>query len=325
MKKRVVIYKKLPNDLQARLQQRFEVTCFDGIKPDNLDEFLAAIKMADGLIGSSLALQPAMLERADRLRSVATVSAGFDLFDVPDLTRRGIVLSNTPAALTETVADTVLMLMLMTARRGAELARFVKAGEWNRNVGKEWFGVDVHGKTLGIIGMGRIGMAVGRRARFGFNMNVLYHNRSRNKEAESALGANWLGLDDLLMRSDFVCALLPLSAETDKSIGVREFALMQSHAFFINAGRGRVADEAALVGALQRGQIAGAGLDVFEEEPLPVSSALLQMANVVALPHVGSATHETRYAMARDAVDNLIQAMAGELPLYAVNPEAWNN
>ncbi|KPC49071.1 NAD(P)-dependent oxidoreductase [Amantichitinum ursilacus] len=321
MTQRVVVYKNLPEDLLAQLKARFEITEVDSVDSDG--PFAAAMAQADGVIGGGLSLPSAVLDRASKLRTVATVSAGFDQFDVADLTRRGILLSNTPAALTETVADTVLMLMLMTARRGAELAEYVKAGQWQGSVGPDCYSSDVHGKTLGIVGMGRIGLAVGRRAKHGFGMNVRYHNRSQHPAAEEALQAKWLPLDDLLRECDFVCVLLPLSAETEKRFSMREFALMQKHAFFINAGRGRVVDEAALIAALQNGQIAGAGLDVFENEPLDVASPLLKLPQVVALPHVGSATHQTRYDMAASAVSNLIDALEGRLPEFMVNPQAW--
>ncbi|GAB7129585.1 glyoxylate/hydroxypyruvate reductase GhrB [Silvimonas sp. JCM 19000] len=321
MTQRVVVYKSLPEDLLAQLQARFVVTQVDEVDADG--PFAQAMAEADGVIGSGLSLSAAVLDQATRLRTVATVSAGFDQFDVPDLTRRGILLSHTPAALTETVADTVLMLMLMTARRAIELVDQVRDGRWQGSIGPECYSSDVHGKSLGIVGMGRIGLAVGKRAHFGFGMNVLYHNRNQHPAAEQALQAKWLPLDELLQKSDFVCVLLPLSAETEKRFSTREFALMQSHAFFINAGRGRVVDEAALIASLQAGQIAGAGLDVFEREPLDAASPLLQLPQVVALPHVGSATHQTRYDMAASAVRNLIDALEGRTPEFVVNPGAW--
>ncbi len=228
---RVVVYKSLPEDLLAQLQARFVVTQVDEVDADG--PFAQAMAEADGVIGSGLSLSAAVLDQATRLRTVATVSAGFDQFDVPDLTRRGILLSHTPAALTETVADTVLMLMLMTARRAIELVDQVRDGRWQGSIGPECYSSDVHGKSLGIVGMGRIGLAVGKRAHFGFGMNVLYHNRNQHPAAEQALQAKWLPLDELLQKkSDFVCVLLPLSAETEKRFSTREFALMQSHAFF---------------------------------------------------------------------------------------------
>ncbi|MCB1796819.1 MAG: bifunctional glyoxylate/hydroxypyruvate reductase B, partial [Candidatus Competibacteraceae bacterium] len=184
---------------------------------------------------------------------------------------------------------------------------------------------DVHSKTLGFLGMGRIGQAVARRARLGFNMTILYHNLQPVPEVETAFGARFLPLDEVLRAADFICVVLPLSPETEKLVGAREFALMRPQAIFINGSRGRIVDEAALIEALQQRKIHGAGLDVFEREPLPADSPLLAMPNVVALPHIGSATHETRLAMARLAVDNLIAGLDGERPRHLANGSVWSN
>jgi gluconate 2-dehydrogenase len=228
---------------------------------------------------------------------------------------------HTPFALTETVADTLMALVLSSARRVVEVAERVKAGEWTKSIGPDWFGVDVHGKTLGIVGMGRIGLALAQRAHFGFNMPVLYNARRHHSEAEERFNARYCDLDTLLQEADYVCLILPLTDETHHLIGKAEFAKMKKSAIFINAGRGPVVDEKALVDALQTGEIHAAGLDVFEQEPLPVDSPLLQLPNVVALPHIGSATHETRYNMAATAVDNLINALDGKVEKNCVNPQ----
>lgn len=181
--------------------------------------------------------------------------------------------------------------------------------------------MNVNAKTLGILGMGRIGQAVARRARLGFGMNILYFNRSPVPAAEAAFDARRLPLDDLLAQSDFVCVVLPLTSATERLIGAREFALMKPSAIFVNGARGRIVDEAALIEALRNGTIHAAGLDVFEREPLPPDSPLLAMENVVALPHIGSATHETRLAMSRLAVENLVAALDGK-PQNVVNRAA---
>ncbi|MCF5658303.1 2-hydroxyacid dehydrogenase, partial [Pseudomonas poae] len=209
--------------------------------------------------------------------------------------------SNTPDVLTETTADTGFALILATARRVVELADMVRAGQWHKNIGPAHFGSDVHGKTLGIIGMGRIGEALAQRGHFGFGMPVIYHSHSPKPEVDARFGAQYRSLDDLLQQADFVCLTLPLTAETEKLIGAREFALMGPETIFINISRGKVVDEAALVDALQQRTIRAAGLDVFEREPLEHASPLLRLNNVVATPHIGSATHETREAMARCA------------------------
>lgn len=318
----VVLYKGVPPDVRARLAEAFSLTEFDGVNDGNRAAFMAALGRADGAIGVGLNVGPALLDAAPRLKAWATISVGYDQFDVAELTRRGIVLTNTPDVLTETTADTVFSLILSSARRVVELAELVKAGGWKASLGEAHFGTDVHGKTLGIVGMGRIGGAVARRAALGFGMKVLYSNRSRNEAAEAAYGAEHRALPDLLAQADFVVTLVPLSPATERLIGANEFAQMKRGAIFINAARGKVIDEAALIGALASGHLRAAGLDVFEREPVPVDSPLLTMKNVVALPHIGSATHETRHAMASCAADNLIAALGGGSLRNAVNPQA---
>jgi gluconate 2-dehydrogenase len=319
VKKSVVVYKRIPAALLARLQEEFDVTCFDAVDPGNRGAFLDAIKTAHGIIGSSLEVTNAMLEPASNLGIISTISVGVDQFDVEYLSRRGIMLTNTPDVLTETTADAIFALVLASARRVVELAELVKAGKWTNSVDEAHYGVNVHGKTIGVLGMGRIGSAVARRAALGFGMNVLYFNSRPVAQAEASLGARFVSLDELLAESDFVCLVLPLTAQTERMIGQREFALMRPGAIFINGSRGRIVDEAALIDALRQRRIHGAGLDVFEREPLSPDSPLLAMPNVVALPHIGSATHETRFAMAQSAVDNLVAGLRGERPKNLVN------
>lgn len=256
-----------------------------------------------------------------KLRATSTISVGYDNFDVDALNARKVLLMHTPTVLTETVADTLMALILATSRRVVEVAERVKAGEWTASIGPDWFGSDVHHKTLGIVGMGRIGMALAQRAHFGFNMPILYNARRQHPQAEERFNARYCDLDTLLQEADFVCLILPLTEETHHLFGAEQFAKMKSSAIFINAGRGPVVDEKALISALQKGEIHAAGLDVFEREPLPVDSPLLAMPNVVALPHIGSATHETRYNMAACAVDNLIAALQGNVDKNCVNPQ----
>ncbi|ALL65417.1 2-ketogluconate 6-phosphate reductase [Paraburkholderia caribensis MBA4] len=316
MKRKIVAYKPLPDDVLSYLQQHAEVVQADAAQHDAL---VAALKDADGAIGASVKITPAMLDGAAKLKALSTISVGYDNFDVPDLTRRGIVLAHTPDVLTESTADTVFSLILASARRVVELADWVKAGEWQASIGPELYGVDVQGKTLGIVGLGRIGGAVARRAALGFNMKVLYTNRSANAEAEQRYGARRVELDELLATSDFVCLQIPLTPETRHLIGASELRKMKRSAILINASRGQTVDENALIEALQTGTIHGAGLDVFDREPVDPNSPLLTMKNVVALPHIGSATHETRHAMARCAAENLVGALDGTLKINIVN------
>jgi glyoxylate/hydroxypyruvate/2-ketogluconate reductase len=313
---KIVAYKPLPDDVLAYLREHAEVVQVDA---GQRDAFAAALKDADGAIGASVKITPAILEGAKKLKALSTISVGFDNFDVPDLTQRGIVLTHTPDVLTESTADTGFSLILATARRVVELADWVKAGKWQGSVGPAQFGLEVQGKTLGIVGLGRIGGAVARRAALGFNMKVLYTNRSPNPQAEQAYGARRVELAELLASSDFVCLQVPLTPETQHLIGAAELRAMKRSAILINASRGATVDEAALIEALQSGTIHAAGLDVFETEPLPVDSPLLSMPNVVALPHIGSATHETRHAMALNAAENLVAALDGTLTRNVVN------
>jgi gluconate 2-dehydrogenase len=310
MKSSIVAYKPLPADVLAWLRERAQVVEVNAAQPGAL---VAALAGADGAIGSGVPIRAAMLEGAPRLKALSTISVGYDQFDVADLTRRGIVLTNTPDVLTESTADTVFALILATARRVVELADWVRAGHWQTSLGPAQFGVDVQGKTLGIVGLGRIGGAVARRAALGFNMSVLYANRSPNPAAEQQYGARRVELHVLLENADFVCLQVPLSDATRHLIGARELRMMKPGAILINAARGPVVDEAALVAALQDGTLRAAGLDVFETEPLAAASPLLRLPNVVALPHIGSATHETRHAMARCAAENLVAALDGTL------------
>jgi phosphogluconate 2-dehydrogenase len=323
MKKQVVLYKKLSPSLMARLHEQTEVTLIESLDAEGLAKLRDALPRAQGLLGASLKLDAGLLDLAPNLEAIASVSVGVDNYDIDYLTERRILLSNTPDVLTETTADTGFALILATARRVVELANMVRDGQWTRNIGPAHFGSDVHGKTLGIIGMGRIGEALAQRGHFGFGMPVIYHSHSPKPAVEQRFNARYCSLDELLQQADFVCLTLPLTAETEGLIGARQFALMGPQTIFINISRGKVVDEAALIRALSERQIRAAGLDVFEREPLSHDSPLLRLDNVVATPHMGSATHETREAMARCAVDNLLAALAGQRPVNLVNGAAW--
>ncbi|MGO3552913.1 2-hydroxyacid dehydrogenase [Pseudomonas helleri] len=319
LKKHVVLYKELSEPLMQRLQAETDVTLIKRLDAQGLEQLRAALPHAHGLLGASLKLDAQLLDLAPKLEAVASVSVGVDNYDIDYLTRRNIILTNTPDVLTETTADTGFALILASARRVVELSIKVRNGQWQKNIGPESFGTDVHGKTLGIIGMGRIGEALAQRGHFGFGMPVIYHSNSPKPAVEARFNARYRSLNELLQEADFVCLTLPLTAQTEGLIGAEQFALMRPESIFINISRGKVVDEAALIEALQQGQIRAAGLDVFVREPLEVDSPLLQLDNVVATPHIGSATVETREAMARCAVDNLLAALAGERPANRVN------
>ncbi len=322
LKKNVVLYKELSPALMQRLEAHANVTLIERLDAEGMNKLRAALPQAQGILGASLKLDAQLLDLAPNLEAVASVSVGVDNYDIDYLTERKIQLTNTPDVLTETTADTGFALVLASARRVVELANMVRNGKWQKNVGPEHFGTDVHGKTLGIIGMGRIGEALAQRGHFGFGMPVIYHSNSPKPAVEARFNAQYRSLDELLQQADFICLTLPLTAQTEGLIGAEQFALMRPESIFINISRGKVVDEAALINALQQGQIRGAGLDVFEREPLELTSPLLQLDNVVATPHIGSATFETREAMARCAVENLLAALAGARPANLVNPQA---
>jgi glyoxylate reductase len=262
-----------------------------------------------------------VLAAAPRLRIVAVAAVGYNIVDVAAATRRGILVTNTPGVLTETTADMAWALMLGVARRVPESDRFVRAGKWTGVYWSQLMGADVHGTTLGIIGLGRIGQAIARRAQ-GFGMRVLYHKRTPDPEAAGRVGAEYRAKVDLLRESDFVVLSIPLTEETRHLIGAAELALMKPTAFLVNVARGPVVDEAALGEALRSKRIAGAGLDVFEEEP-KLHPGLLGLENLALTPHIGSASGATRRRMATRAAENCMAALAGHRPPNLVNPEAW--
>ncbi|GAA4701957.1 2-hydroxyacid dehydrogenase [Brevibacillus fulvus] len=314
MKPKVVVYRPVPADLLQELQQTCEVKYFPKWEDPRDPLFVAELKTAHGLLGSGLPINQELLEQAPLLKIVSNISVGYDNLDLAELRQRNIWATNTPGVLDETTADAIFALVLAAARRIPELDSYMKAGHWREMIGEELFGVDVHHKTLGIIGMGNIGKAIAKRAHFGFDMPILYHNRSRNQEAERDFQAVYCELDELLGKADFVCLMTPHTPETDKLMGEREFGLMKKTAIFINGSRGKNVDEQALIKALQNNWIRGAGLDVYEQEPIDPTHPLLTMPNVVTVPHIGSATQETRYQMARLAVDNLLKGINGLTP-----------
>lgn len=322
MKKNIVLYKKIPAEQQLRLEEQFNVSYFDGINDANRDAVKLALKNADGMIGASVPVREELLNCTEQLRAISTISVGVDQFDVDDLTQRGIRLMHTPSVLTDTTADTIFTLILATARRAVELSMMVRAGKWKKSIGEEFYGVNVHHKTIGILGMGRIGSAVAKRANAGFDMKVLYVNEFQNKDVEEKYQAKRCELDELLQQSDFVVITLPLTKETEKLINKEKLNLMKPSAILVNGARGKIVDQKALIEALQNKTIRAAGLDVFEVEPLPIDSPLMNINNVVLTPHIGSATFETRYDMVVTAVDNIITALSDHKPTTNwVNPQ----
>lgn len=263
-------------------------------------------------------ISPEMLEPAKSLLVVANMAVGYDNIDPAEAARRGVWVTNTPGVLAETTADMAFALMMAAARHVVASDRDTRAGGWETWSPTGFLGVDVHGATLGIVGLGEIGSAMARRAR-GFGMRVVYSGRTRKPEAEQELGCQFAALEQLLTESDFVSVHTPLNAETRGLFGKREFGLMKPTAIFINTARGQVVDQAALIEALESKQIAGAALDVTDPEPLPLDNALYRFENVVITPHIASASLATRSKMAEMAAENIIEVLAGRPPRNPVN------
>ena len=322
MKKTVLAFSRVSPEMAERLQQDFNVIIPDPKKGDLNEQFNDALPHSHGMIGAGRKLGREQLQSATQLEVVSSISVGYDNYDVGYLTERGIMLTNTPDVLTESTADLGFSLIMSSARRVAELDAYTKAGNWKRSIEAPHFGTDVYGKTLGIVGMGNIGAAVARRGRLGFNMPILYSGNSRKTAIEQELGAQFRTLDQLLAESDFVCLVVPLSEKTKHMISTRQLSLMKKSAILVNIARGPIVDEPALIKALQDGTIRGAGLDVYEKEPLS-ESPLFALSNAVTLPHIGSATDETRQAMADRAYANLRAALLGEKPQDLVNAQVW--
>ncbi|MCX7276179.1 MAG: D-glycerate dehydrogenase [Burkholderiales bacterium] len=318
MRKNVLVFRSLPDDLLARLQEAHHVTVADPRKPEQVAAFHAALPGAHGLIGSSVKLGAAELGAAPQLEVVSSISVGVDNYDLDYLAQRGITLCHTPGVLTETTADTVFSLIMASSRRLVELANHVREGRWTKNIDVDLFGSDVHGKTLAIIGFGRIGQALARRAALGFGMPVLYVNETDTDLPVLAGHTTRVTLAEALARADIVAMTLPLTDATRGLMGPQEFAAMKPGAIFVNGARGQIVQEPALLAALDSGHLRAAGLDVFATEPLPQDSPLRNHPRVTALPHIGSATHETRRAMAELATHSLLQALAGERPANAM-------
>ncbi|MFD2705810.1 2-hydroxyacid dehydrogenase [Salibacterium lacus] len=313
---KILSYVEPPEDVLAFMKEHAEVSVVRPKKEE--DRFYEELSKADALYGAGLRMDEDLLKHAPKLKVISNVSVGYDNLDMEAISKRGITATHTPTVLIDTMADTMTGLMIATARRMPELNNMVKNGNWKKPLTSEHFGANVHHKTLGIIGMGRIGEEVARRAAFGFHMEVMYYNRRRKPEAETNTGAAYAELKELLQSSDFVMVLTPLTNETHGLIDAEAFGSMQQHAVFLNGSRGKVVVEEDLIQALEEGEIAAAGLDVFEQEPVDPNHSLLGMENVVALPHIGTATYETRHAMAMDAARQCVDGVKGRTPEHVI-------
>jgi len=322
MKPAVLVARAVFPEVLEKLAQYFDIT---SNQEDVMWTPVELIQQLQGKQGAfttgSQRIDAAVLAACPDLKICANMAVGYNNFDVDAMTAAGVLATNTPDVLTETTADFGFALLLATARRITESEHFLRAGLWNRWRYDLFAGAEVHGSTLGILGMGRIGQGIAKRGALGFGMKVIYHNRSRlDATTESSCQAHWVSKEELLRTSDHLVLVLPYSAASHHSIGAAELALMKSTATLVNIARGGIVDDVALAAALCAGQIAAAGLDVFEGEPT-VHPDLLACHNVVLTPHIASATRSTRLAMAHLAADNLIGFLLHGKPLTPLNPQ----
>ncbi|MEG0052319.1 MAG: D-glycerate dehydrogenase [Comamonas sp.] len=319
-KPRILIARAISPEVVERLSQHFEVQSNQDDVAWSQPELIAQLQGKDGVLTTgSQTINAELLAACPQLKIVANMAVGYNNFDVPAMTAAGVQGTNAPDVLTETTADFGFALLMATARRITESEHYLRAGKWNAWRYDLFAGAEVHGSTLGIIGMGRIGQGIARRAAYGFGMKVIYHNRSRlSPELEAECKAGYVGKQELLKSADHVMLVLPYTPENHHSIGAAEIALMKPTATLINIARGGIVDDGALAKALRERRIAAAGLDVFEGEPA-VHPDLLTVDNVVLTPHIASATLGTRLAMADLAASNLLAFFEGRAVLTPVN------
>ncbi|MEM2027708.1 MAG: glyoxylate reductase [Candidatus Bathyarchaeia archaeon] len=321
-KPKVYITRELPERGLKKILERFDAEVWPEYGPPPKQIIVEKVRDVDALVTLlSDKIDAEVFNAASKLKIIAQMAVGFDNIDVEEATRRGIYVTNTPGVLTETTADFAWALLMAIARRVVEADRYVREGEWK--VG--WhpsmlLGRDIYGATLGLIGAGRIGSAVARRAKC-FNMKILYYDVVRNPQIEKEAGAVFVPLDTLLRESDFISIHVPLTKETYHLIDAEKLKLVKKTAYLINTSRGPVVDEKALYEALKEGRLAGAALDVFEQEPLPADSPLLKLNNIILTPHIASASYETRSRMAEMVAENLIAFFDGKVPPNLVNPD----
>ncbi|MEG0775245.1 D-glycerate dehydrogenase [Clostridium sp.] len=314
MKHKVYISSRVSKQVQEYIGRSCDYTMWDSDSKITREELLKNIQDVDGLIVFGHKIDEELLNAAPKLKVVSNLAVGYDNFNIQAMKKGGVIGTNTPYVLDDTVADLIFALILSTSRRIVELDKYVRQGKWDKDIDAKHFGLDVHETTLGIIGMGNIGEAVAARGKFGFGMDILYYNRTRKIQAEKELGAKYCSLEEVLKRSDFIVLMTPLTEETKELISYEQFDMMKETAIFINASRGQTVNEEALIDALNKKKIFAAGLDVFYKEPVDVNNPLLHMDNVVTLPHIGSATAKTREEMAMLAAENMITALKGEVP-----------
>lgn len=321
MKPRILVSREVFPEVLARLAEHFEVDSNQADVILGVEGLMA--RLADKAGALTAATDPVTAEvvaAAPSLKAVCNFAVGYNNIDLAACTRAGVMATNTPGVLDDTTADLAWALLMASARRLPAAERWLRNGEWKGWQFIQWLGTDVHHATLGILGMGRIGQTVARRA-LGFDMKVIYHKRTPlPADKEAACHATWVDKETLLRESDFLVLLLPYSPETHHTIGAAELALMKPTAHLINVARGGIVDDQALISALRQRRLAGAGLDVFEDEP-KFNPGFLELDNVALTPHIGSSSRATRMAMAMTAADNLIAALSGQRPPNLLNPD----
>lgn len=325
MKPKVFVTRIIPEEGLNILREMADIKVWQEELPPPREVLLKEVEEVDGLLSLLTdKIDAELMDRAKKLKIVSNYAVGYDNIDLEEATKRGIMVTNTPGVLTETTADLTFALLMATARRIVEGDKFVRAGKW-----KTWgpmllLGQDIYGATLGLIGLGRIGYAVAKRAK-GFDMKVMYYDQVRNEKAEQELGLEFVTLEKLLKESDFVSIHVPLTPQTRHLINEKTLSLMKKNAILINTARGPIVDEKALYEALVNNRIAGAGLDVMDPEPPSMDNPLLRLDNVVLLPHIGSASVATRTKMAIMAAENLVAGLKGEIPPNLVNKDVLKN
>ncbi|UCE75027.1 MAG: D-glycerate dehydrogenase [Methanomassiliicoccales archaeon] len=319
--KQVFVTRALPQPGIKMLNIRYKVEVNPYDRVLTKEEIISGVKDADALVCLLTdTIDKEIIDSGSNLKIISNYAVGYNNIDVNYATLKGIIVTNTPGVLSETTADLAFTLLCATARRIPEGDKFMREGKFSGWAPELMLGTDIHGKTLGLIGLGRIGMLVAKRA-LGFDMRVLYHSSSRKPEVEQELGVRYVELDDLLKNSDFVTLHVPLTSATKGLIGKKALALMKSTAILINTSRGEVVNEPALIEALKEKKIRGAGLDVFWGEPTNVNPELFKLDNAVLAPHMGSASLETRSKMAEMAASAVIDVLVGKRPNHIVNPE----
>ena len=318
MKPKVIVTQRLSENVMAYMSEHLDCVFWNDEMIMPYEILSDRIVDCDGAMVGGLIVDEALLSKASKLKAVSAISVGYNNLDIDAMKARGIIGTHTPEVLDDTVADLILALMLSTCRRIAELDGYIRQGKWVSQFGESLFGLDMHHKKLGIIGMGRIGEKIAKRCKYGFDMDVSYYNRSRKLETESELGIDFKPLDILLKESDFVVLMVPLTKDTVRMMNRDAFSKMKPTAIFINGSRGQTVVEEDLLEAIENGTIWGAATDVFIQEPIQKNHPFLNQSKIVMSPHIGSATAETREKMAITAAENIVAALSGKTPKYLI-------